>query len=148
MKFSLPPRWGIRIVAVWAVILAVLAISYLLLLSVSIELYSNLYQNQVYVWIIFMLNVGFTVGFSASAYGLWQQQNWGRVLFLWLIVIWTGVNLLSLLVPDLFLTSVQRPALALTLDLIRYAVALFVPLVYLNLPHIKTCFASQPVESA
>lgn len=147
MSLSIPPKWGIRLFALWALLLAVLAAGYLLILSASVELYSDEYSNQAQVWLIFALNIGFTVGFTAAAYGLWLQLKWGRILFLWLIVFWNGVNLLSLLAPALLMRAALPPPLALALDLARYGLALLIPLVYLNLPHIKACFIGQPAES-
>jgi hypothetical protein len=147
VKLAISPRWGIRIFALWSIVLAVLSASRLLILSESVELYSNLYSNQAQVWLIFLINVGFALSFSVGAYGLWQQQPWGRMLFLWSIGVWTVVNLVSVLAPNLLLTSVQKPIVDLAVDVIRYAVALFIPLVYLNLPHIKSCFATQSVDT-
>lgn len=143
MNLSISPTWGIRLLALWALILAILAAGYLLVLSASVELYSNVYHNQAQVWFIFLLNVGFSVGFAAGAFGLWRQLNWGRVLFLWLIVVWNGVNLLSVLAPGFLALNVQESPLDLAINLIRYGVALLIPLIYLNLPRIKACFAGQ-----
>lgn len=147
MKFSIPPRWGIRILAGWSLVLALLAASYLLILSKSVELYSNQFGNQFQVWLIFIFNVAFTVGFAAAAYGLWQYQNWGRLTFLGLIVAWTSINLVGTVFPALSLSSVQQPPLLFVVNLLRYVVALLVPLLYLNLPQIKVCFCDQTPQT-
>ncbi len=147
MKFSIPSRWGIRILAGWSLVLALLAASYLLILSKSVELYSNQFGNQLQVWLIFVFNVAFTVGFAAATYGLWQYQNWGRLTFLGLIVVWTGINLVGTFFPTLSLSSAQQPPLLFVVNLLRYVVALVVPLLYLNLPQIKACFCDQTPET-
>ena len=140
-------NWGILIFMLWALILAMLAIANLLLLSQAVELYSDEAGNQSRVWLIFGLNVCFGLGFGLSAYGLWERRNWGRVLFLWCLVIWSGFNLAALFLPRLLFASVRDySAGGLAANSIRFAVGLLVSLWYLNLPRIKTLF--DPSSSA
>ncbi len=142
MKLMLTPKWGIRIFALWALVLAFLALSNLLLLTEAVAFLDNR------IWIIFILQSAFGAGFGASVYGLWQQQNWGRVLFLWTIVIWFGLNTIALVAPDLiFFSTRQQNATALILNGARYAIALFIPLWYFNRPSIKAIFNNKIVET-
>jgi hypothetical protein len=111
------------------------------------------------------LNVIFALGFGGSVYGLLKRYNWGRVLFMWLIVIWSGSNLIALFAPNLFyfLFSPNTPspgsgllfspnpdytAKELTLNGFRFVVELCLPLWYLNLPHIKTIFHTPSAENS
>ena len=131
------PKVGVRIFAVWAALLAFVALFNILILTNSTELYSNQYGNQAVVWLIMLLNVGFSAGFGVSAYGLWQQKKWGRPLFLWAIVAWATLNLVGLFVP--FLAS-RHTASQIVGSTLRYGVALIVPLLYFNLPRVKALF--------
>ena len=141
MSSRLPPPWGIRLIAIWAFVLAVIPFANLLLLTAAVEFYSNRYNNQTQVWIIFFLQVCFGIGFAISAYGLWRYQNWGRVLFLWASTIWFGVNLIVLFIPDFIFFSIRQYS---TSELIwngtRFFIALSIPLWYLTQPHVKAIF--------
>jgi len=137
----LTPKLGVRLLSVWALILAILPLANLLLLTQAVELYSNQFGNQGRVWIIFIMQTGFGLAFAASTYGLWQQHNWGRLLFLWTSVIWFGFNLLALIIPTaLSPASIQKPLVEPLINGTRFAVALFIPLWYLNRPQVKTLF--------
>ena len=131
------PKVGVRIFAAWALILAAVALVNILILTNSTELYSNEYGNQLVVWAIMLLNVGFGAGFGVSAYGLWQQKKWGRLLFLWIIAAWAILNLVGLFVP--FLAS-RHTTFQLVGSTIRYGAALIVPLLYFNIPGVKELF--------
>ena len=122
--------------------MAVLAISRLLLLSL-VQFTDNAFGNPTIIWFNFLLNVILVLGFGASTYGLWGRRNWGRVLFLWLVVIWAGSNMIALLAnPD------QNHTIgALLINGLRFAVSAFIPLLYFNLPHIKTAFHSKTSET-
>ena len=134
-------KWGVWLCAAWAFTLAVLAFVNLLLLTQAPDFYSNENGNQARIWIIFILNMGFGVAFAASAYGLWQQHNWGRLLFLWTIIIWTGFNLIALFAPAfIFGSSRQYTTTELATNGIRFVASLFIPFFYLNLPRVKVLF--------
>lgn len=149
MKVQLKPKWGIRIVATWALVMAMVAFATLLLLTSTVELYSNAYGNQALVWIVFILNALFGMGFLASAYGLWKQQNWGRLAFLWTVGIWSLFNLFALFDPGLIFDSSRAYSTTqLALNGLRFSAALIVPLMYLNLPRIKSAFAFQPIDQS
>lgn len=136
-------KWGVWICAAWALVLAFLAVANLLLLS-QIVAYSDGQVSQGQIWAVFIMNVIFGLAFAASTYGLWRRQNWGRLLFIWTIVIWSAANFVALFIPGLlFLVENQRSAGELTLGGIRFAVGLILPLWYLNLPRIKTLFYNE-----
>jgi hypothetical protein len=157
--------WGIFLLSLWASVLALVNLARILLLSESAQfLGSNGGPGQGQIWLTFVLNAIFALGFGSSAYGLSKRYNWGRVLFLWLIVIWSGSNLIALFAPKLFyflffpntpspisgLLFSPNPdytAKELTLNGLRFVVELFLPLWYLNLPHIKMIFRTQPDEN-
>jgi hypothetical protein len=143
MRFSVSPTFSIRLLAVWAAVLAILPFANLLLLTQVVELSSNQFISQTQTWLIFGLQSTFGAIFAASAYGLWQKHNWGRVLFLWACVIWFGVNIFSLFVPNIVaLAAVQQPLTGSILKGTRFAVALFLPVWYLNRPVVKEIFAT------
>lgn len=141
MKIGLTSTWVIRLVALWALVLAMLAIAYLLVLSNSADFVTNLYGTQAQVWAIFGLNLMFALGFASSSYGLWTHQNWGRVVFLWTIGLWAGFNLLGLFASNLW-WGVERDdsLVSVAISGLRYAATLALPLWYLNLPRIKARF--------
>lgn len=138
------PKIGVRIFAAWATLLATVALINILVLTNSIELYSNQYGNQAAVWLILLLNIGFSVGFGISAYGLWQQKQWGRSLFLWIIVGWAGLNLIGLFVPFMARQQTTTQVIGST---IRYGAALIIPLWYFNMPRIKELFYADPQKN-
>ena len=141
MQQGISPKWGIWICAAWALVLALLTIANLLLLSLAVEFYSNEYGMQSRVWLIFGLNVVFGLAFAASTFGLWRQQNWGRLLFLWAIIIWSSFNFITLFIPNLLFSAGRDYTIReLTPNAIRFAAGVFVPLWYLNLPRVKAFF--------
>lgn len=140
MKRLLTPEGIVRLLTIWALLLTVLPFVNLLLLTQSTELYDNQYGNQLQVWFIFVLQTVFGLTFAASTYGLWQYNNWGRVIFLWATAIWFSVNFLALFVPLLLFSGVQQNPTAVILNGLRFAVAFIIPLWYLNQPRIKAVF--------
>jgi hypothetical protein len=149
MRFLFHPKWGIRIITVWAASLALLALVYLLILINSVEFYSNQSGNQFQVWLVFGFNIAFTLGFGAAAYGLWLERNWGRLLFLWVIGVWSVFNILSLLVPGMSGVSARQfSTVDLALNVFRFAVTLLIPAWYLNRPRIKSLFADAPATNS
>ena len=141
MDFNLRTRWFIRIFALWALVLTILAIANLLVLTQSVELYSDQYNNRTQVWIIFILQAVLGAGFAASTYGLWEFKNWARILFIFISVVWFGFNLVALFAPGL--SSVPGNTYTTTqllLASLRYIVAIIIPVWYFNLPHVKAVF--------
>ncbi len=135
MNQAIPYVWGIRIMAAWAVTLCFAAITRLLLLSEM----SMLNINEP-MWLLFIGYVIAVVAFAASAYALWQHLNWGRILFVWLTIIWSIGNILGLLSPFfLDFPMLQTPA-QLSLDILRYVIGCFLPVIYLNLASVKLEF--------
>lgn len=120
----------------WAIVLAALSLANLVLLSGSADSFSG----PGVVWLIFILSVGFSLGFLVGAVGLWQQRHWGRLVFLWTVAIWASVNLVALFVPGLFQSAPSYTAGGLFLAGLRYLVSLLLPVWYLNLAHIKALF--------
>jgi membrane protease YdiL (CAAX protease family) len=144
MQQGLLLKIGVWICAAWAFTLAVLAFVNLLYLVNAVELYSDQDGNQAQVWIVFVVNVGFGLAFAISIYGLWRRQNWGRLLFLWTIVIWSGFNFMALFAPGIiFASDVQRTVSELTLNGVRFAAGVAIPLLFLNLPRVKALFYNE-----
>lgn len=138
-------KWGIIIVAFWALVLAVLSMGNLLVLTTIVRLNTNEGPTQTQIWIVFVLNLLFLLGFIGSSYGLFKRSSWGRTLFLWIISMWAGANLMALFVP--ILSTTQGYSQAGILNAIRYAVALILPLWYLNLPQVKMAFQA-PINNS
>ena len=140
MHFFNNPKFGIRLMAGWSATLTLLAIANLMFLS-EVIVYNNDYENPIQVWTIFILNVIFGSSFAAAAYGLWQQQNWGRLLFLWTIGAWAAFNTVALILPGLIFDSAQdHAAIDLIGNLVRFSLTLLFPLFYLNRTRIKDSF--------
>jgi hypothetical protein len=145
MRFG---TWGIFVLSLWAMALAFVAIAQLLILSTTNLSFDNpTWSNQAAIWLIFSVNAFFFFGFSSSAYGLLRRHNWGRIIFLWTVIIWSSYRLAGLFVP--FFYANQNFAVGqFMLDALRYAVGLVLPLWYLNLPHIKMIFYDHPLEDS
>jgi len=132
---------------VWALVLAILAFANLLFLSTVVQMMgTDDGPGQSQIWLVFLLNVLFLIGFAVSAYGLFRLDNWGRILFLWCIIIWSGFNLIAIFIPS-FYPDRDRSAEGVWFNGLRYGVGLIVPLWYLNLPRIKMIFHSQRSEN-
>ncbi len=137
----IPSGLGIRVLAMWSLMLAILAFLNLLLLSESVELYSNQFNNQAQLWIIFIISLIFCFTFLLSAYALWQYHNWGRILFLLAIAIWFGFNLVTMTMSNFVSSETNSYDLSeLFVDSLQSVVAIMLPLWYLNIPHIKAIF--------
>jgi hypothetical protein len=133
-------QWGIIIIALWSLVLAFLALANLLLIT-SIVQSAALAVNVVQTWMVFGLNIILLIAFSLSAYGLLRQQPWGRLLFLAAVIVWAGLNFFALFsVADT--PGQNRTTPSLYIDASRYAAALIISLVYLNLPRVKQAFQS------
>ncbi|GAB4432826.1 MAG: hypothetical protein Kow0031_14290 [Anaerolineae bacterium] len=145
MKPAFTPTWGIRIVALWALVLALLAVSHLLLLTLAVELYEG--GNQPVMWAIFGMNIIFAVGFAAAAYGLWGKWNWGRIAFLWLIAVWSIFNFISLVTPGAAGVAFRQSPGQWLLTGLKYGAALVIPLIYLNLPQIRAQFQPEAIQN-
>lgn len=115
--------------------MALVAVARLLFLSGTVELTSNQFGTQTQVWVIFIFNAIFAIGFAGSAYGLWGVRGWGRVLFLWVIGAWSIFNLVAL-----FMTIDSYPTSEFIIDLLRLIVGLLISLWYFNIPRIKALF--------
>ncbi len=138
-----PKHWGVFIFALWSAILAITILGRLILFSVSTDTFAARWQ----VWAFFGFSVVFIIGFGISAYGLWQTLQWGRLLFLGTIAIWSATNLLSLFAPGLiFLPGREYTNQEFWTLTIRHIFSLLLPLAYLNLFQIKALFLGTDFE--
>lgn len=134
-------NWGVIILALWSLILALLTLGNLLILARSAGFFS---MEQSRIWLVFILNVFFLISFSLSFYGLWQHHNWGRLLFLWSLGLWATFGLLALFMPNFLSTSARTEAISSVLfNAFRYVASFLFPLLYLNLAHIKVRFQQE-----
>lgn len=128
--------WGIIALMLLALVLAVLAFVQMLNISVMAGLPDPESMSQGQIWTVFIFNAFFGLGFLASVYGLWTRKHWGRRLFIGMIVIWSGLNIIGL-----FTAARQTYSWGdLSLSLVRYLIGLTLPAWYLNLSHIKALF--------
>ncbi len=140
--------WGISAFVLWAAILAFLAFANVLLLSKVAELQESDPALQRQLWLIIFLNVGFGLGFALSAYGLWQRRNWGRTLFLWIVVIWSLVNVIALFAPGGWLPSNEVYSTgSRLLKGLRFTIGPAASLWYFNLPRVKYLFNTNGAEN-
>ncbi|MDX1522311.1 MAG: hypothetical protein R3264_11835 [Anaerolineae bacterium] len=129
--------WGIVVLALWAVVLVLVIITSLLQVTVSAELY----RSPALVWLVYVIFSAFALAFGFSAFGLWQRYNWGRVLFLGAIGVWSVLNLIFLFRPDLLVeTAPPHSTRNIIFSVARHLVGFILPLWYLNLAHIKSMF--------
>ena len=133
-----PKRWGVFLLALWAAVLSFQAISPLLILSASVVRDSN----PIRLWTTFFISLCFSIAFALSAYGLWQEHHWGRMLFIWIVIVWSIVNLTVLLLPDsIFGATPPRTALGWVMAVSPYLISLLWPVWYLNVPDVKETFS-------
>jgi len=85
----------------------------LLLLSKAVELAGDEFNNQPQIWLVF---------------------SWGRILFLWTLVFWSGFDLISLFIGN------DNTIPAIIVGVLRVAIGLVISLWYFNLPHVTALF--------
>jgi hypothetical protein len=110
----------------------------MLLFSKAVELAGDGFGSSGQIWLVFGLNALFAVAFAAGAYGFWQRFNWGRLLFLWTIVCWTGFNLWALFIP-----GTSHPVNELLFSSLQTLAGAAISLWYLNMPRIKAFFITK-----
>ncbi len=140
--------WGILFLALWALVLAIVAFSRMLLLAAVVGVTTQETISQGQIWTIFMLNALFGLGFVASAYGLWVRRNWGRLLFIGMIIVWAGFYLVALFIPITLSSTRDFSVLELAINLTPYIFGSVAAVWYLNLAYIKALFDTHGRESA
>ena len=142
MNFKRPNSWGVIIIALWSLILAFSTLGGLLLFSQMIGHIEVSSESQ--IWVLFVAYTLFTIGFGLSSYGVWQYQSWGRRLFLWTLGAWAVFGVMGLLRVNGFSVAPERTytVTEVIVNLIRYLAGFILPLLYLNLGHIKPLFQS------
>ncbi len=129
--------WGILILTLWALVLTLLAVVNILWLTAIVE-NTNQEIEISRIWLFFLLNTLFGLGFAVSAFGLWRLRNWGRLLFMGMIFIWAASYVLAWLIS---LSNSQPYSISeLTLNFIPYLLGAGLSIAYLNLPRIKALF--------
>lgn len=119
----------------------------MLWLTRAVEFSSNEYGNQSRIWLIFVLNTLFAAGFGGSSYGLFRRQNWGRILFLWTIAVWSGANLIAIVLFNP--SSASNSGTIVSGDIfnsIRFALSALISFWYLNLDRVKALFSTTSEE--
>jgi hypothetical protein len=132
--------WGIFVLGLWALILALVAFARLVFLSalVTANVQENIGQGR--IWTVFILNVLLGLAFAACAYGLWTRRHWGRFLFMGCIIVWSFFYVTALFVSGPPSADNNFTVSTLTFNLIPYIIGAVVSVWYLNLPHIKALF--------
>ncbi len=137
-RFSAP--YGTYIIAIWSAVLGLQNLARLIYTLATDGTGSRASQTQlfIYQWI----GVIFTIIFFAAAGSIWQRKNWGRRLFLFAT-------------PPFFALAIFGVFSSTTADLstasqwglvIRYAISIAIPLVYLNLPFVTQAFLTETKE--
>jgi hypothetical protein len=111
----------------------------MLLLSAIVGSATQESISQGLIWTVFFLNALFALGFAASVYGLWSRRQWGRLLFMGCIFIWSVFYVVAFL-PGVSSADSNYSVGALAFNLIPYIIGFLATLWYLNLPHIKALF--------
>ncbi|MFN8454189.1 MAG: hypothetical protein U0401_05855 [Anaerolineae bacterium] len=132
--------WGIFVLFLWALVLALVSFARMLLLSavVGVTQEENMSQNQ--VWLVFIVNTIFGLGFLASAYGLWIRRQWGRLLFIIIIAVWAIFYLIAIFLPQSSPGGQVYSPIEWIINLIPYLIGSIGAIWYLNLAHIKALF--------
>ncbi|GAB4410545.1 MAG: hypothetical protein Fur0044_04280 [Anaerolineae bacterium] len=131
--------WGILILGLWALVLALVALARLVLLSAVVGSGNeNVSQGQ--VWVVFILNVLLALAFAACAYGLWARRHWGRILFMVCIAVWAVFYVVALLTSGTPWANNDYTPGSLAFNLVPYLGGVILSVWYLNLPHIKALF--------
>lgn len=133
--------WGILILSLLALVLAVWCFSNILLLSAIVSSGSETNASQAQIWAVFAINALLGAMLAASAYGLWGRRNWGRLLFIVCIIIWAAFHTIALFIPGAWSDNFGIGALILNLIPL---VAVVTAILYLNLAHIKILFDTPP----
>jgi hypothetical protein len=132
--------WGILLLGLWALVLALVALARLVLLSAVVGSGGQENMSQGQIWVVFILNGLFTLAFAASAYGLWSRRHWGRLLFMGCVIVWAVFYVVALFTSRTPLANNDYTPGSLAFNLIPYVVGLLISVWYLNLPHIKVLF--------
>ncbi|MCQ3979471.1 MAG: hypothetical protein DPW09_39135 [Anaerolineae bacterium] len=131
--------WGILILGLWALVLALVALARLVLLSAVVGSGNeNVSQGQ--VWVIFILNALLALAFAACVYGLWTRRHWGRILFMVCIAVWAVFYVVALLTSGTPWANNDYTPGSLAFNLVPYLGGVILSVWYLNLPHIKALF--------
>lgn len=131
--------WGILILGLWALVLALVALARLVLLSAVVGS-GNQDVSQGQVWVVFVLNALLALAFAACAYGLWTRRHWGRILFMGCIAVWAIFYLVALFTSSTPLANNDYTPGSMAFNLVPYLGGVIITVWYLNLPHIKALF--------
>lgn len=131
--------WGIFILGLWALVLALVALARLVLLSAVVGS-GNQDVSQGQVWFVFVLNALLALAFAACVYGLWTRRHWGRILFMGCIAVWAIFYVVALFASGIPLANNDYTPGSLAFNLVPYLGGVIVTVWYLNLPHIKALF--------
>jgi len=127
--------WGVLVLTVWALLLGLTTLINLLLTTQAMP-DEAISQNQLNG--LMLLNGFFSVGFLLSSVSLTQRKNWGRLLFIGFITIWSGANVIALFfMPTITFSN-------LIVNSLRFIIGGGLSIWYLNLPHIKLIFRNDP----
>lgn len=131
--------WGILILGLWAVVLALVALARLVLLSALVGS-GNQNVSQGQIWVVFVLNALLVLAFAACTYGLWARHHWGRILFMGCITLWAVSYIVALFTSATSLADNDFTPGSLAFNLVPYLGGVIISIWYLNLDHIKTLF--------
>jgi hypothetical protein len=120
--------WGIFLIVLCSFVLTADALAYLLLLSTV----AKVSTGQNYLLFVTASTILFGLGFAASTVGLWRRDNWGRLLFMGLIIIWAVARVGALFIYDSSVENIMVAAF--------YLVGGGAIVVYLRLPRIQAYF--------
>lgn len=127
---------GITIIALWAVVLGLLNIVRLVYTFSLAADPALAPQNRIYFYQ--WTTVIFGLAFFAAAWGVWQQANWGRLLFLGAVAAFFALSMAGVFNGQ----AAAPPPAARPWLVFRYALSIALPFAYLNLPFVKQSFQS------
>lgn len=134
--------WGILILGLWALVLALVALARLVLLSAVVGVTSQ-NNNQGQIWLVFILNTVLVLAFIACAYGLWTRRGWSRLLFIGCITFWAFFYVMALFTSDSSFANSDYTPGSLVFNLVPYLAGVVLSVWYLNLAHIKALFGNK-----
>jgi len=129
-------RLGLLTIALWAVVLGLLNFIRLVYTFSSAADPALAPQNRIYFYQ--WTTTIFGLAFFAAAWGVRQRANWGRLLFLGAVAAFFALSMVGVFSGQ----AAAPPPEARPWFVVRYALSIALPFVYLNLPFVKQSFQS------
>lgn len=140
-RLHLQAPYGIYIIVLWSIVLGLqnfIRLVYTLRVGANSLNADFLARFYFYQWFSFGLGIAFLV----AAFGLWQRRNWGRQIFLAMVILFFATALYGLFsASDNNFDALVKWELAA-----QYLFSIALPWIYLNLKFVKEKFQTQRIN--